>query len=37
MQGGPVVPVRGPGTDGSAGAGGKGKDDVIDAEFEVKK
>ncbi len=36
MQGGPR-PSAEPSTDGSAGAGGKGKDDVIDAEFEVKK
>ncbi len=36
MQGGPR-PSPGPSTDGSSSAGGKGKDDVIDAEFEVKK
>jgi molecular chaperone DnaK len=36
-KGGPGAPGAGPSPDGSTGEGAKGKDDVIDAEFEVKK
>ncbi len=36
-KGGPGGPGAGPSPDGPGGDGAKGKDDVIDAEFEVKK